>query len=246
MIQPSCEQLTTIRLYGVLGALFGRQHRLAVGSVAEAIRALGCQLKGFTEFLTNSHDRGMDYAVFHGKRNISENELDAPHGGEDIRIAPILAGSKKGGIFQIIVGVVMVVAGAVLSAFGWAGIGVPLMKMGIAMVLGGIVQLLTPQPKGGNGRERPENQPSYAFSGPVNTQAQGNNVPVLYGELIIGSAVISAGITAKDHAIIPEGVEEGEDFEGGEGGGDTGGGSGGGWSGGGMQEWFEDWNLQHD
>jgi hypothetical protein len=61
-------------------------------------------------------------------------------------------------------------------------------------------------PKGRSANDKPENQPSYAFNGPLNTQAQGNPVPVLYGELIVGSAVLSAGITAKDQAIVPSGT----------------------------------------
>ena len=42
--------------------------------------------------------------------------------------------------------------------------------------------------------ERPENKPSYSFNGAVNTTAQGHPVPVGYGRLVVGSAVISAGI----------------------------------------------------
>jgi len=35
---------------------------------------------------------------------------------------------------------------------------------------------------------------SYVFNGAVNTTAQGHPVPVGYGRMIVGSAVISAGI----------------------------------------------------
>ncbi|HNQ32149.1 MAG TPA: hypothetical protein PKJ93_00055, partial [Methanoculleus sp.] len=37
--------------------------------------------------------------------------------------------------------------------------------------------------------------------GPVNTMAQGHPVPVGYGEMIVGSAVISAGIEIDEVAV---------------------------------------------
>lgn len=55
-----------------------------------------------------------------------------------------------------------------------------------------------PSPRGLSTKDSPQNQASYVFNGPVNTTAQGGPVPVLYGELEIGSAVASAGIYAED------------------------------------------------
>jgi predicted phage tail protein len=65
-------------------------------------------------------------------------------------------------------------------------------------VLGGVAQMLSPQQKGLSSKDSPDNGASYNFNGPVNTQAQGNPVPLLYGRMIVGSAVISAGIYAED------------------------------------------------
>jgi predicted phage tail protein len=70
--------------------------------------------------------------------------------------------------------------------------------MGVSMAMGGVVQLLSPQQRGLSTRDSPDNGASYSFNGPVNTSAQGNPVPVLYGRMIVGSAVISAGIYAED------------------------------------------------
>lgn len=197
-------ELTTIRLYGRLGALFGRVHRMAVSSAAEAVCALGSQLPGFERYLTEAKDNGFGFAVFYGKDNLKEDDLNLPAFGEDIRIAPILFGSKNGGWFQIIVGAVLVVVG-----FAFAGVtggaSLALSKIGLSMVIGGVMQLLAPAPPGMSSRDRPDNQPSYAFNGPVNTQAQGNCVSVTYGEMIVGSAVLSAGINAVDQAYIPRG-----------------------------------------
>lgn len=79
---------------------------------------------------------------------------------------------------------------------------------GIGMAAGGVVQMLSPQPKGRNGQES-SNQPSYIFNGAVNTEAQGHPVPLLYGRMIVGSAVISAGIEADDYAPSTTGVSAG-------------------------------------
>lgn len=199
-------QLKTIKLYGKLGAKFGRSFRLAVSSPAEAIQALAVQLPGFEQYLMDSTDNGQGYAVFLNKRNISKEELTLPtSASEEIRIAPIVLGSKNSGIFQIVLGAVLFVIGAVMIfVLGWTGVGavvgMGLMSMGLSMVVGGIVQLLMPAPKGPKQRDAPDANASYTFNGPVNTQAQGNPVPLLYGELTVGSAVISAGIIANDEA----------------------------------------------
>ena len=191
------QRMRTVRLYGKLGARFGRRFELAVASPAEAIQALCVQLNGFRRELLESKDKGVAYAVFVGKRNLAKEELELPPGCGEIRIAPVLVGSKRGGILQTIIGAVLVVVGAVVSYFG-GGLGAPLMKFGAAMMLGGVIQMLSPQPAGLSARDSPENGASYNFNGAVNTSAQGNPVPLLYGEMMVGSAVISGGIYAED------------------------------------------------
>jgi predicted phage tail protein len=184
-------QLRTVRLYGVLGARFGRVFRLAVGSPAEAIRALCVQLPGFEQFLATSRERGLTYAVFYGRRNLAEAELQLAGAQGDIRIAPVIIGSKSGGLFQTVLGAVLVGVG-VMTGNVW------LASAGAGMMAGGVVQMLAPQATGLSGREAPENKPSYAFGGPVNTTAQGNPVGLLYGKRRIGGAIISGGIYAED------------------------------------------------
>jgi predicted phage tail protein len=192
--------IKTIRLYGKLGYRFGRVHRMDVASPAEAVRALCSQLRGFKQFLLDSKG---GYAVFVGKRNIAEGELRDPSGGEDIRIAPFAVGAKSEWV-QVIVGIVLVVVGYVLTAFGYGAIGMPISNLGWGLIAGGIAQLLIPNPKVNGPSDKAENMASTQFSGPVNTQAQGNIVPVMYGgPVIVGSAVVSAGIEAKDNAYVP-------------------------------------------
>jgi predicted phage tail protein len=184
----------TVRLYGVLGARFGREYRLAVASPREAMRALACQVPGLRQFLETSRERGLVYAVFVGRRNVPERELDHGAGELDIRIAPIISGSKKAGLFQTILGAVMVVVGVMSTAYGGAG----MIAAGVGMMTGGVVQMLSPQASGLKSRQAAENTPSYAFGGAVNTVAQGNPVGLGYGEREIGGAVISGGIYAED------------------------------------------------
>lgn len=199
----AAQELRTVRLYGRLGAEFGRVHRLAVRSAAEAVRALCVLLPGFERHMMQSKDNGVGYAVFYGKRNLDKDQLvDAA--GEDIRIAPILQGAKNGGLFNIILGAVLVVAGTLGAEFG-LGFLIPI---GWSMIVGGAIQMLTPTTKTNTGQSQ-NNQGSYVFSGAVNTTAQGNPVPVLYGEMIVGSAVISAGLVAADGTVIAGQVPSG-------------------------------------
>jgi predicted phage tail protein len=197
--------LKTIRLYGVLGTQFGREHRLAIDSPREAIKALSVLYDGFEQFLANAHLRGLEFAVFKGQRNITEDELHLDT-SEEIRIAPVIKGSKRGGFFQTILGVALIGAAAFLSgglsvAFTAAGTwGGALALSGAAMAIGGLVQMLSPQPQGLSMRQDTDNKPSYAFGGAVNTTAQGNPVPLLYGldRREVGGAIISAGIYTED------------------------------------------------
>lgn len=191
------EELRTIRLYGKLGTKFGRVHRLAVDSAGEACRALSVLLPGFENELMTSRDRGISYAVFIGKNNISKDEIHMTSGLSDIRIAPILQGRKKAGTLQLIIGIALIIVAPWMPA-GYAITGGMMASMGMAMALGGAMQLLSPQQLGLATKDRPDNGASYNFNGPINTVAQGNCVPLLYGEMLIGSATISAGIYAED------------------------------------------------
>lgn len=183
------QQLRTIRLYGKLGAKFGRVHQLAVNNTAEALKALAILIPGFEKFMLESRNEGLTFSVFIGQENIDETRLHDPVGSSDIRIAPIIEGSKRGGLVQTIIGIALMVASI------WYP---PLFNVGLALTMGGVAQMLSPQPQGLGSGDSPDNQPSYSFNGPVNTSAQGNPVPLLYGEMIVGSAVISAGIYAED------------------------------------------------
>jgi len=192
-------RLTTIQLYGALGARFGRVHRLAVKTSAEAVKALSINLTGFESYLMNAKKNGMVFAVFRGKRNVGLDDYKNLEGDSDIRIAPVMEGAKKAGLFQTILGAVLLVVGVVTAIlFPGNPVSPYLIASGASMMTGGIYQMLSPQPKGLQGREDPDNKPSYAFGSAVNSTAMGNPIPVLYGQREIGGAILSAGITAED------------------------------------------------
>lgn len=181
----------TVRLYGKLGAKFGRVHKFVCGSAKEAISALSAMVPGFKAELAQSRDNGVDYAVFIGKENIGEDCLDAPAGNRDIRIAPVLQGSGRG--FQLIAGAALMVASI------WAGPAAPyLFAAGVGLAVGGAVQFLVSIPEGNTGTESVDNGASYNFNGPVNVTAQGNPIPVLYGEMITGSVTISGDMYSQE------------------------------------------------
>ena len=206
-------QLRTIHLHGRLGKKYGRTHQLAVSTPAEAIRAINANYPGFADEILELGRKGYAYRVLHGKRtNIGLNgpeELHDPASG-DIRIIPEVMGAKKGGLGQLILGIAMIATvyftgGATAGMWGTqvAGttIGKIVMNVGLSLALGGVVQMLSPTAKASAADEDKSN-PSYIFYGAVNTMAQGHPVPVGYGEMIVGSAVISAGIDV-DQVAIP-------------------------------------------
>lgn len=130
------QQLKTVRLYGWLGARFGRTHRLAVLSAAEAMMALSATIRGFEEAILASHAKGVRYACFLGKCNIGEDNLNDASGSCDIRVAPILQGSKRGGLFQVVMGAALIGASFIpgVNAALWAGASSMFMAMGVSMM----------------------------------------------------------------------------------------------------------------
>lgn len=180
--------LKTVKLYGHLGKTFGKTFSFDVKTPAEALAALKATVPGFTEYMLKHSEPG--YHVFTGKVNLGTEQLAYP-AENIIKIVPAITGAGKG-IFQIILGVVLIAVG-----YFFPGPWTPyLYKIGAGLIIGGIAQILfaPPVPNAPEERERPDNKPSYSFDGPVNTAQQGNVVPVGYGEMIIGGQVITAGL----------------------------------------------------
>ncbi|PRA69269.1 phage tail protein [Pseudomonas sp. MYb187] len=190
------EPMTIVRLYGLLRK-FGREFRLSVKTPAEAVKALCVQIPGFEKFISNARSRGLEFAIFRGSKNLQEKELGFSGTGE-IRIAPVMVGSKRGGSLQTIIGAVLVAAAYVVSFTPFAAASPFLYQAGAALMIGGVIQMLSPQAKGLKTSAAPENQPGYAFGSARNTTASGNPVPLCLGRRRWGGAIISAEILAED------------------------------------------------
>lgn len=200
--------LRTVLLYGHLGKKFGRVHQFMVGSPREAVQALCANFRDFRRYMIEHSEPGYRVLVNTSPKDLLECTFPVSS-QETIRIVPVIAGS--GAALKIIIGAILIyfsgpIGAGITSAMGGgaaaASVGAfataAASSIGWSLVIGGVTQLLYNSPDAGPGdSERPENLPSYAFNGPVNTAAQGNCVPVCYGRLIIGSHLLSAGLTTE-------------------------------------------------
>ena len=196
------DSLKKIKLSGSLGRRFGVFHLLAVDSYPEAIRALSSQVEGFKDYMQSEVGSRMKYAVFVDGKNIGHNNDKAFECAKEVRIIPIPTGSKSGGLFQVVLGAAIMATafftgGASLAAMG--AFASSAFMAGGAMVLGGAMQILSPQ-QGGQSFEAQssKNKPSYAFGGAVNTTAAGYPIPLPFGLRTNGGATFSAGSYAED------------------------------------------------
>lgn len=182
-------RLTTIKLLGAAGRMFGRVHRLAVSSPAEAVRALCTIHPGFQAWVLEQHDRGVAWRVVTDSPcGLPAEELQRETSSETIIFAPVLQGAGgggAGGILQIVLGVALIalafvsfgttaLAGVLAGGIGSIGMGF----IGIGLLLGGIAGLITPTP------QKPKNTDglqSNLFTRNSNDGGFGEVVPVLYG-----------------------------------------------------------------
>lgn len=196
--------LRKIRLYGKLAKFIGKRVLEAdVASAAEAVRFLVANWPELEHHMSDQY-----YRVSVGSYDLTLDELHDPAGQQEIKIVPVMTGAG-GGAGRILAGAALialsvfalpVVLGSAVyaGAIGYgtavgiinAGIGI-----GASLVLGGVAQLLTPVPKIPTGKNSDKDpRKSYSFSGVQNTSRQGVPVPIVYGETLVGSVVISAGI----------------------------------------------------
>lgn len=186
--------LKTIHLLGDLRS-FGDTFKLDVKSPREAVRALCVQLKGFRERIKEG-----EFQVKRGEQLIDEKELDACSEIRDYYLIPVPNGSKRNGIFKIILGVALIGIGWANMAAGAAlhSISTNLMLAGAGMVLNGISQATSTAPSV-DSNEPADKRQSYIFGGTVNNTEEGNIIPVVYGVCWSGSLVASAGMEAVEY-----------------------------------------------
>jgi predicted phage tail protein len=66
--------------------------------------------------------------------------------------------------------------------------------LGASLVLSGVSEMLFPIPKPQEFKSEQDPQLSFSFSGTQNTSRAGTPVPIVYGEIITGSVVISGAV----------------------------------------------------
>lgn len=197
--------MNKVYLHGHLADMFGEVWQFEIKTAAEAIRAMEANCPGFLAYLKRHSLPGYHVVVGDDPNTSTDRsieELQLGIGDKPVHIFPAVAGSggRNGGWTNVIVGALFIVAGALATStwFGAPASGY-LYSMGFSMILGGVAALLTRPPSLlGPQEDKYENTPSYLFDGPVNTQAQGHPVPVGYGMLRIGGAVISTSFVVED------------------------------------------------
>lgn len=192
--------LKKIRLYGILAKKFGKEFRLDVESTSEAMRALSVQVLGFEHFMLHAHEQGLEFAVFQDKQNISEAELGMSTSAKVIKVVPKIRGAG-GGVLNLVLGAVMIAAAFVTggtSLAAWGALQGALVGAGIGMLVGGVAQMLMPKIDTTQDQNQDGNRANKGFGGAVTTIAQGNPVPVLYGQREVGGFIASAGQYPED------------------------------------------------
>lgn len=184
--------MVNVRFYGSLKQ-FGTEFRLDCKTPAEVVQALTSQIPKLRQFI----QQGL-FTVRVGREYLDNRYLEQglnQHLKDDstVHFTPVLKGSKKAGLFQTIVGAVMVVVGAFTS---WAG-GVALIAGGIGLMAGGVAQMLTKMPSISTGKDA-ERKQSTSFSNLSNMTAQGRPMPLAYGRIRVGSLIISQGVETMD------------------------------------------------
>lgn len=184
-----------IKLYGDLAEFVGvNEVETEVHTAADAIK---CLIGNYPQ--TENYMMDKYYKVIVNDKPKTLEELHFPTGQSDIKIVPVISGQGRG-LGTILLGAVFIGAAFLtggtslslgVSGFtGGAGISAAIGNIGIGMVLLGVSQMLTPVPPAPT-EETPN---SFQFNSPINTSIAGLPVPILFGERIVGSVVISAGI----------------------------------------------------
>jgi len=217
-----------IYLKGRMGQLFGEVHRLNVKTVQEAMNAIDTMKGGLRTYLTDCTENGVEFTVQKGEEFMDYDNLAMELGKDDLIISPVPAGSGDG-IVKTIIGIILIIASFFIDTTGTTGakIAAAVFTVGVNLALMGIIEMTTDEP------EELDEESSTLFNGPINNTKSGVPVPLAYGEIEVGGAVVNFGFTdyrIKGNAgyqFVSKGTSTGTGT-GGTGGSGSSGGSGGG------------------
>ena len=199
--------LRKIKLYGELAEFIGhKEFEIQVDSLAKAVSFLINNFPQVERYMNPKY-----YQVKVGNYAVNEEEIHHPIGQEDIHIVPVISGAG-GGVGKTLLGAALiagaffmpVAAGNVGLAKGLFGTAGSFAKVGFFtkamagvgsfLVLCGVSEMLFPVPKPQEFKSEQDPQLSFSFSGTQNTSRAGTPVPIVYGEIVTGSVVISGAV----------------------------------------------------
>jgi len=203
--------MKVVKVYGALREQLGQgRFEFVADTPQQALKALFANFPGLQKWMLDQEKNGMAYRVTVGQDVIHNDDVTGlflPWSEREVfRIAPVLAGAGRG-TGQILLGVGLIAAsifipGATAIGFGlqFGAISMSVGAIGAGLVLGGVAQMISPAPAISSlsrGKEAAKLE-SFSFSGVVNTSKQGLPVPIAYGRLFVGSAVLSSGLDTDD------------------------------------------------
>tara|TARA_R110002020_G_scaffold19836_4_gene68085 strand:+ start:768 stop:1475 length:708 start_codon:yes stop_codon:yes gene_type:complete len=223
--------MKVVKVYGALRERLGQcRFELDVATPAQAIKALCVNFPGLDKWLIDSEQDGVGYRVRVGKQQVTPDDvsvLSLPWSEREVfSITPVVAGAGGGRGFGSVIAGIALIAVAVANPFvgfsaaaggfgvvagATATVGTSLAiaagTIGIGLTLSGVAQMISPTPKPGFELEEANRIENFSFSGITNTSQQGLAVPIAYGRVVVGSAVISSGLDV-DHSpneeVTPE------------------------------------------
>ena len=210
--------MKVVKVYGALRKRLGQcRFEFDVNTPAQAIKALCVNFQGLDKWLIDSEQDGVGYRVTVSKEKATEQNIAPllmPFSDREVfSITPVVAGAGRG-TGQILAGVALIAAAVVIAPAAGAGAGFlglgqasaatasafaatassALGSIGISLTLSGIATAISPQPGLDSTLDESVQLESFTFSNVVNTQRQGMPVPIAYGRLFVGSAVLSSGL----------------------------------------------------
>ena len=175
--------LRRVHLHGAFKAFHDGPIEVFAKTVAEAVLRVTNQLEGFRPDAIRGRKR-----VQVAGHNTIESQF-APSTTTDIHLFPAMSFAKDGGVIQTIVGFVLIVAAVFMGGVFWPMI---IASAGVSLMIGGIMQMLTPAPS----FDKPGDRSKYIPS-KDNTVKIGTPIPILYGTYRIGGHILSLNIDAR-------------------------------------------------
>tara|TARA_Y100000401_G_scaffold8310_1_gene5626 strand:- start:980 stop:1567 length:588 start_codon:yes stop_codon:yes gene_type:complete len=185
--------LKKIKVYGTLRKFLGQaEFEVDLYTPREAISFLACNFKGIEEHMAKQF-----YTIQVGARVITEDLLNF-RSEDDIKIIPVVHGN----FLQILLGAGALFGASAITAGTFLGstlLVTSLQAIGATLLIDGVTSMLTPQLNTASVSGLDSLDPSalasnYSFTGLTNISNAGVPVNLVYGEILVGSIVVSNGV----------------------------------------------------